>query len=125
MEGTLYGLGLLLANALPPVAALKRFLARPTAPLSRALFVALPPGLAEHREKLERSLAELEQTEYAPAPLITGDNLTAAGLTPGPAFKRVLDAVYDAQLESRVTTREQALKLALELARQQEGDPVG
>ena len=84
--------------------------------MSRALLAALPPGLVPHRELLERRLAELEQTDYAPVPLITGDDLTAAGLSPGPVFKRVLDAVYDEQLEGRVTTRDAALKLALDLA---------
>jgi poly(A) polymerase len=119
MEGTLHGLELLLKSASPTIAALKRFLARPTAPLSRALLEALPPERASHREPLERSLTELEKTHYAPPPLITGDDLTAAGLTPGPLFKRVLDEVYDAQLEDRVVTKEQALKFAVDLARQQ------
>ena len=51
-------------------------------------------------------------------PLAAGiiDDLTAAGLTPGPVFKSVLDAVYDAQLEGRISSREQALAMALELA---------
>jgi len=119
MEGTLYGLELLLKHTSPTVAMLKRFLARPTAPLSRALLAALPPELAVHRDHLERSLPDLEQTDYAPPPLITGDDLTAAGLTPGPLFKRILDAVYDAQLEDRVVTKEQALKLGMDLARRQ------
>jgi poly(A) polymerase len=117
MEGTLYGLELLLGDHSPTVAALKRFLARPTAPLSRALLAALPAELAGRREDLERRLGELGQTDFAPLPLISGDDLTAAGLTPGPLFKRVLDQVYDAQLEGRVETKQQAMNLGLELAR--------
>ena len=117
MEGTLYGLQQLLGERNWTVANLKRFLARPTAPLSRALLAALLPELTAGREELERRLVELEHTDYAPPPLITGDDLTAAGLTPGPLFKRVLDGVYDAQLEQRVTTKEQALGMALDLAR--------
>ena len=35
----------------------------------------------------------------APEPLVTGDDLKAVGMLPGPAFKRILDEVYDAQLE--------------------------
>jgi hypothetical protein len=31
-------------------------------------------------------------------------------------FKRVLDEVYDAQLEERLTTKDEALRMALELA---------
>lgn len=49
----------------------------------------------------------------APAPLVTGDDLIAAGLVPGPMYKRTLDAVYDAQLEGLVSTREEALALAI------------
>jgi poly(A) polymerase len=48
----------------------------------------------------------------APAPLITGDDLVAAGWAPGPRFGRVLEAVYDAQLEDRVGSREEAMELA-------------
>ena len=62
-------------------------------------------------------MAELEKTEVAPVPFVTGDDLTAAGLAPGPVFKRVLEAAYDAQLEGRVSSREQGIALALQLAR--------
>ena len=58
------------------------------------------------------------------APPAPGDDLTAAGLTPGPLFKRVLDAVYDAQLEDRVSTPEQALALALQLSKSPKRPPV-
>lgn len=47
-----------------------------------------------------------------PQPLLTGDDLVAKGWKPGPSFKSVLDAVYDAQLEGRINTRQQALELA-------------
>ena len=57
--------------------------------------------------------AELERTDVNPAPLITGDDLTAAGLTPGPMFRRVLDAVYDAQLEDRVGSKAEAMEMAM------------
>ena len=63
-----------------------------------------------------RVLAELDRwrkTDFAPPPLITGDDLTAAGATPGPKFKPALDAAYDAQLEDRIQTREQAMEMAM------------
>lgn len=47
-----------------------------------------------------------------PAPLVTGDDLVRAGHQPGPRFKRVLDDIYDAQLEGRVSTHHQALEMA-------------
>jgi hypothetical protein len=51
----------------------------------------------------------LEKTEFAPVPLVNGDDLTAAGMKPGPEFKRILDGVYDAQLEGKVKTRDEAM----------------
>lgn len=117
--GALEGLGILLAEPCPSVATLKRFLARPTAGGSRMLLDALE-AVGLHVERacaLRPHLAELEQTDFAPPPLITGDDLVAAGLTPGPAFKKALDAAYDAQLEGRVTTRDEALALAIGAAR--------
>jgi poly(A) polymerase len=117
LEGTLMGAGLLLQDPFPGVAAMKRFLARPTAGLSRQLLGALARvGFHEERvAAVERRLAELEKTDFAPPPLITGDDLTAAGLTPGPAFKRILERVYDAQLEDRVGTRDEAMGMAMGL----------
>jgi hypothetical protein len=61
----------------------------------------------------------LEKTEYAPAPLIDGDVLTSEGLHPGPIFKRILEAVYDAQLEGRVNTREEAIAFAMQMRPEQ------
>lgn len=50
----------------------------------------------------------------APPRLVTGDDLVKAGMKPGPALGRVLEAIYDAQLEGRVTTKAQGLKMAEE-----------
>ncbi len=61
----------------------------------------------------------------APPPLVTGDDLIAAGLPPGPGFKVVLDLVYDAQLESRVRTPAEARTLALRLASDRGEGPAG
>jgi poly(A) polymerase len=60
------------------------------------------------REKLRSLPAE----QIRPAPLITGDDLIAAGYRPGPLFKEVLGAVEDAQLDGTIHTREEALALA-------------
>jgi poly(A) polymerase len=110
----------LLGDEPPSVARMKRFLARPHSGDSRWLLDAMlmaEPTLARINWLRER-FAELEKTDVAPPPLVTGDDLTAAGLVPGPLFKRVLDAVYDAQLEGRVRSREEALALALRMVRQ-------
>jgi poly(A) polymerase len=119
MRGTLAGLEPLLNPALPGVAVLKRFLAQPTSASSRRLLNAL----AAHGIQTERiawlaaELAELEKTDYAPPPLIDGNVLTDLGLQPGPLFKRILTEVYDAQLEGRVTDRDGAIALAMQIAR--------
>ncbi|HEX8912807.1 MAG TPA: CCA tRNA nucleotidyltransferase [Humisphaera sp.] len=129
IEGTYTGLAPLLADAPPGVAAMKRFLARPTAAQSRQLMAAMAAGGvldAARTSELERELAALERTEFAPAPLITGDDLAAAGAKPGPAFKRMLDAAYDAQLEGRAMTRDEAMVIALAAGRAEpsgRGDP--
>lgn len=48
----------------------------------------------------------------APVALLTGDMLAATGLKPGPMYKLILDAVYDAQLEDRVKSKEEAIAVA-------------
>jgi putative nucleotidyltransferase with HDIG domain len=63
-------------------------------------------------EMLRQRLAETSPDELKPPPLVTGHDLIAAGYTPGPRFGEVLAAVEDAQLEGRISTREEALELA-------------
>ncbi|HSV14582.1 MAG TPA: hypothetical protein VLI90_09995, partial [Tepidisphaeraceae bacterium] len=115
LEGTLSGAAAMLAEPAAGVAGMKRFLATPAAGLARQLMAALAGvGLfCDRIDQVERALAALERTEFAPAPLITGDDLTAVGATPGPAFKRALDAVYDAQLEGNISSRAEALEMGL------------
>jgi poly(A) polymerase len=62
------------------------------------------------REKLALPPAELN-----PPPLITGADLKQLGIPQGPAYRDLLDAVRDAQLNRRIVTREQALTLARQL----------
>jgi len=50
-----------------------------------------------------------------PAPLLTGDDLRAAGMPTGPAYRAVLKAVRDAQLLNQVVDRQSALVLAKQL----------
>ncbi len=59
--------------------------------------------LAQPRERLE------------PPPLLTGDDLRAHGLQPGRKFKKILQAVRDAQLDGEIQTQEEALRLAMEI----------
>jgi poly(A) polymerase len=73
-------------------------------------------GTAEPYDDLMRRYRALGREEVRPAPLLTGDDLIADGLAPGPAFRDILDAVYDAQLEGRATSRQEALALARRIA---------
>ena len=84
--------------------------------------------LASHRrldtyELVRARLASLTEEQLKPPPLITGDDLIAAGYRPGPAFGTMLAAVEDAQLESRIMTREEALALVREGFEPPEGRP--
>jgi len=45
-------------------------------------------------------------------------------LPPGPAYRRIIEAVRDAQLENRVSTKQEALDLARQLSTQA-ADDVG
>ena len=60
---------------------------------------------------------ELQEEEIKPEPLITGNDLIAMGLKPGPIFSKILDTIKDDQLEQKITTKEEAIKKAKELAK--------
>ncbi|HVK18555.1 MAG TPA: CCA tRNA nucleotidyltransferase [Fimbriiglobus sp.] len=81
--------------------------------LHRADAVASDRGV-EHVEFCERILQETPPEELNPPPLVTGDDLRSLGLTPGPEFKRILDAIREAQLEGKIRTKEDGLRLVRE-----------
>lgn len=59
------------------------------------------------KSRFEEAPAEV----LRPPRLVTGDDLIAAGYRPGPEFSRMLESAEDAQLESRIQTKEQGLEL--------------
>ncbi|HEX3469733.1 MAG TPA: CCA tRNA nucleotidyltransferase [Silvibacterium sp.] len=90
---------------------------------------AFPEHLALHRMDCMASHGGLELYEYAkqrfeatpveevrPALLITGQDLIAAGYKPGPQFKELLAQAEDAQLEGRISTKEEGLALIRSIA---------
>ena len=113
----------LLDEQAPTIVTKKRFLAKRHHPAAMEVMEAMSAvGVLPQRiGSLLNELFALYDTDFAPPPLITGDDLTAAGLQPGPVFKRLLDAVYDAQLEERVRSKQDAMALALQLAQKQPG----
>ncbi|MCU1261666.1 MAG: metal dependent phosphohydrolase [Bryobacterales bacterium] len=72
-------------------------------------------GHLDNYEFMRRKREETPPEQLKPTPLLTGKDLISAGFRPGPAFSRVLSAVEDAQMEHKITTREQALELAREI----------
>jgi poly(A) polymerase len=65
-------------------------------------------------ELLRSKQRELPPEQLKPAPLLTGKELIAAGYLPGPVFGVVLSEIEDAQLEGRIATPEEALRMARE-----------
>jgi len=72
--------------------------------------------LSSHRDLdnydfMRRFLAETPPEQVRPPRLLSGDDLVRMGYRPGPAFKAILDAVEEAQLNGTVHTHEGALQL--------------
>jgi tRNA nucleotidyltransferase (CCA-adding enzyme) len=70
---------------------------------------------AEAQEWFIARARSLEVTRRPPAPLLMGRHLLEMGLKPSPHFKRILDAVYELQLDNRVATLEEARDAARQL----------
>ena len=64
--------------------------------------------LASYQFTRER-IAAIPPEAIRPAPLVSGDDLIAAGYAPGPRFKEILSLVEDAQLEGRLQSKESAM----------------
>jgi len=82
-------------------------------------------GNLDNYEFVRRKLAEAPPELLRPPRLLTGDDLIRAGYRPGPAFSVILREVEDAQLESRITTPEEALALVRSRFDAPEGRPRG
>ncbi len=83
--------------------------------LHRAIAVASDRG-TDHYEFCVRLLRETPREELDPPPLLTGNDLKALGMRPGPEFKRLLDAVREAQLDGAVRSRDEAVALVRSLS---------
>ena len=92
---------------------LKRFLRRPSFPdhleLHRMDCLASHGDLTNW-EFCKKKLLEMGPEEMRPVRLLTGDDLIRMGYSPGPIFSEILTRVEDAQLEGRITTREEAVE---------------
>lgn len=67
---------------------------------------------SEAQEWFIEKVRELSVEERAPDPILMGRHLVEMGLEPGPLFKKVLDAVYELQMDGKVTTLDEGLTAA-------------
>jgi tRNA nucleotidyltransferase (CCA-adding enzyme) len=72
----------------------------------------LPPEKrfgSEAQEWFIEKVRELEIERKAPEPILMGRHLIDLGIEPSPKFRKILDAVYEMQLDGSVTNLEQAI----------------
>jgi poly(A) polymerase len=97
-------------------ARLKRLLAHPW---SENLVSLVRAGVQAARSDataidfVERYLCDTPPEEINPPPLISGSDLIALGLSPGPRFQELLEQVRDAQLNGEIGTPREAIELVL------------
>ena len=66
--------------------------------------------------RIQKDFQHLQKEGISPTPWLCGDDLIAMGLRAGPDFRRILDAVYDAQLEGALANKSAAAALAKQLS---------
>jgi poly(A) polymerase len=94
------------------VAKLKRFMARPNFEDEMELHrvdCTSSHGYLDNYEYIRTRQEEFANEPLIPEPLVTGDDLIALGLKPGPRFKEILEAVQSRQLEGTLTSPEAAV----------------
>lgn len=75
-------------------------------------------GRTRHLEQTFLKMIELKRADDAKPKierLVNGYDLIALGLKPGPVFKIILQELFDLQLEGKIITKEEGLKLAKEI----------
>ena len=100
------------------LADLKILMAEPNWPqlveLLRVDLIATAAYLAPYESVCRRAEA-IDSADVAPPPLLSGDDLAAMGMPPGPRFGEILKTIYRAQLNTKITTRDEANIMAGEL----------
>jgi len=80
-------------------------------------------GKLDNFEYARLKLEELSEEELRPKRLLSGEDLMGAGFQPGPAFRRIFEELETAQLELRVTTKDEAMRLVLDRYEPPDGKP--
>jgi poly(A) polymerase len=123
VEWLLRHLGDLRASQTKTAAQLKRLLVHPAArdliELGRAEALAAGSDLSPVMH-CEEFLLRTPPERLDPPPLITGADLVGLGLAPGKAFKRLLDAVREAQLNEEISSKAEAMQLVRRLLDEQQ-----
>ena len=80
----------------------------------------LPPEKrfgSEGQDWFIEKVRELQIEQKPPEPILMGRHLIELGLEPSPRFKKILDAVYEMQLDGTITTLDDAIQEAKKLLR--------
>ena len=87
------------------------------------LVAAAQATLGDDHPGVEQCLLRLKMpsTELNPQPLITGADVIALGVLPGPSFSSILDHVRNEQLLGHIHTRQQALECVDQWRREHPG----
>ena len=91
---------------------LKRFMSPPTFPEEMELHrvdCASSNGFTDNYDFLSSKAEEFANEPLIPEPLVTGKDLIARSLEPGPRFAQILNDIQTEQLENRLSSREEAL----------------
>jgi tRNA nucleotidyltransferase (CCA-adding enzyme) len=67
-------------------------------------------------ETVKRQVSAFLTTYQHVKPILTGKDLKAMGLKPGPQFKKILDRLLDARLNGDIKTESEEKDLAMKLA---------
>ncbi|MFW6456815.1 MAG: CCA tRNA nucleotidyltransferase [Planctomycetota bacterium] len=74
-------------------------------------------GQLENLEYVLQKREQFQEKDIAPPRLISGNDLIDMGYKPGPAFTTILETIRDEQLNGTLSSREQALQMARQIAR--------
>lgn len=94
-------------------AKLKRLMADPSFPLQLQLHnldCSSSHGRLDNYKFLKERLENPETEIELPPPLLTGKDLIAIGLKPGPAMGKILNEISDLQLDGKLKTKAEALE---------------
>ena len=90
------------------------------AELSRADALASTNDLSDY-EYCRMKREQMSEEEIKPEPLLRGKDLIEMGLEPGPPFGRLLESVYEAQLDGRLHTSQDAVEYVKTLLKGEAG----